>query len=1243
MTALRDQLDSLGRAQRWALLGVISVVAYGIAAITLPQGLPLPIVGLGMLQGAASALTALGLILIWRSNRFINFAYGAMGACTGVTASRLFISWHWNYWLVLVIGVASGVLAGMLIEFVVIRRFQNSSRLVLTVASIGLTQLLGGLEILLPSWIFHDNAMTLGGYKTPLSRFTWNTDSYLFVGDHLLILITVPIVVAALGWFLTRTQAGIAIRAAAENDDRARLLGIPTRRLQTIVWAIAGGLATLTLLLKAPFAGTPPTAGAGPALLLPAMAAAVVARMESLPVAVAAALGIGVMDQAIRWNVSGSPSLPDVFLLGVILVSLLTQRSRSRAHDQGGSWQDSATVKAIPARLRRLPEGRIARFLMLAALAAGVVALPLMNNLDRTNSVTVMMIWGIVGVSLVVLTGWSGQVSLGQFGLVGVGAMIAGNLIMANNVDLFVSMALAAAGAGLLAFLLGVPALRIKGPFLGVVTLAFAVVLDGYVLNPNTFPNLIPQSVDRPALWGRLDLENENVFYYFVAAFLLLAIVTARGLRRARSGRALVAIRDNPKAAEAMAVPSRRIALSGFVFAGILAGIAGTLDVLFLHGARAQSFPPSDSVDLFSMATIGGLGSIGGALSGIVGMRSLIDLVSSGIRLIVSGTGLLLVLWLLPGGFGSIGVMIRDRLLRLMARRRGLDAAGVEERTIDPVRSSAEPIGLNGSAPVTRQISCHDVCVSYGQLQVLFDVDFDVEVGEIVALLGTNGAGKSTLLKAICGLVDHRGSVRLGGVDLSGRRPEQIVGDGVALMSGGKSMFPTLTVAEHLRLATWTFRRDVERIAADTEAVLTLFPSLRSRLDNLAGDLSGGEQQQLALAQTMMLRPRVLLIDELSLGLSPVIVSFLLNVVRRLHALGVTIVVVEQSVNVALALADRAVFMEKGAVRFEGPTRELVDRPDILRSVFLEGAAALGGSDTESDDAPGDLVRLDISRFGALESATWPTDAPDAIVLRCEGVAKRFGGVMAVDHVDLQVRAGEIVGLVGQNGAGKTTLLDCISGFHDIDVGRIIFRDHDITNWAPFERAAGRLGRSFQEARLFPSLTVTETVSVACERVAGCRSMVADATRQPASYESELAIAARAAELVDLLGLTDHADKLTSELSTGTRRIVELACLLAEDPVLLLLDEPSAGVAQKETEALGPLLKRIRDHTGAAMLVIEHDMPLLAGLCDRMVALELGAVIAEGTPAEVLADEHVVSSYLGTDSSAINRSGVAAG
>jgi ABC-type branched-subunit amino acid transport system ATPase component len=252
--------------------------------------------------------------------------------------------------------------------------------------------------------------------------------------------------------------------------------------------------------------------------------------------------------------------------------------------------------------------------------------------------------------------------------------------------------------------------------------------------------------------------------------------------------------------------------------------------------------------------------------------------------------------------------------------------------------------------------------------------------------------------------------------------------------------------------------------------------------------------------------------------------------------------------------------------------------------------------------------------------------------------------VQALSHVDLTVRAGEIVGLIGQNGAGKTTLMDCVSGFHRIDAderdgGAVIFRGVDVTAWTPAERARSGMGRTFQEARLFPSLTVTETLAVACERSVASRSMVADATRMPASYLAEDDTMARVRELVGMLGLERYAHTPTSVLSTGTRRIVELGCLLAEDPVLMLLDEPSAGVAQRETEALGPLLRRIRDHTGAAMLVIEHDMPLLSGLCDRLVAMELGSVIVEGPPADVLEHPAVVASYLGTDAAAINRSG----
>jgi branched-chain amino acid transport system ATP-binding protein len=254
-------------------------------------------------------------------------------------------------------------------------------------------------------------------------------------------------------------------------------------------------------------------------------------------------------------------------------------------------------------------------------------------------------------------------------------------------------------------------------------------------------------------------------------------------------------------------------------------------------------------------------------------------------------------------------------------------------------------------------------------------------------------------------------------------------------------------------------------------------------------------------------------------------------------------------------------------------------------------------------------------------------------------VAKRFGGIKALDDVYLTVHPATIMGLIGHNGAGKTTLFDVLTGFLPADGGQVLLDGTDITDWPPYRRAIAQVGRTFQEARLYPSLTVEDAVAVALEQHLASREPVAAALRLPASTDSEAAARDRVDQLVDLLGLAPYADRPTGELSTGMRRIVELACLLAQDPAVVLLDEPSAGVAQRETEALGPLLRRVQAETGCSMVIIEHDMALLSSLCDTFVALEQGRVIAGGSPDQVLADPRVISSYLGTNEDVVLRSG----
>ncbi|HAS11920.1 MAG TPA: hypothetical protein DCS55_15600 [Acidimicrobiaceae bacterium] len=535
---------------------------------------------------------------------------------------------------------------------------------------------------------------------------------------------------------------------------------------------------------------------------------------------------------------------------------------------------------------------------------------------------------------------------------------------------------------------------------------------------------------------------------------------------------------------------------------------------------------------------------------------------------------------------------------------------------------------LERRAGRSKLLLIRDVEVSYGNVQVLFGVDLEVGEGEIVALLGTNGAGKSTLLNAISGVTEaHRGAIIFDGRDITHAPPNEIAAMGVAQVPGGKGVFPSLTVGENLELAAWLHRKDGEH--GGLARVHELFPILATRRDAPAGDLSGGQQQMLALAMAFLSRPRLLMIDELSLGLAPVIVGQLLPVIEELRSQGTTVILVEQSVNVALDVAEHAFFLEKGEVRFSGPTADLLSRPDVLRSVFLAGQL---GAATGEEDGP--------APARTTERVPIPDDGATP-ALQTFDVTRSFGGIMAVDHVSIEVAPNEILGIIGPNGAGKTTLFDLLSGFVPVDSGRVLLGGVDVTEQGAAGRARRGLGRSFQDARLFPSLTVQEALAVSMERWITSRDPISAALHLPNAYDAEQKVARRVEELIALLGLDAYRSKFIRELSTGTRRVVDLAGLLAHRPSVIMLDEPSSGIAQREVEALGPMLERIRRETGASLVVIEHDMPLLRSVSDRLVAMDQGAVIATGPPDAVLEDPTIIESYLGPDDTAIHRSTIA--
>ena len=268
-----------------------------------------------------------------------------------------------------------------------------------------------------------------------------------------------------------------------------------------------------------------------------------------------------------------------------------------------------------------------------------------------------------------------------------------------------------------------------------------------------------------------------------------------------------------------------------------------------------------------------------------------------------------------------------------------------------------------------------------------------------------------------------------------------------------------------------------------------------------------------------------------------------------------------------------------------------------------------------------------------------PKVKEEQAALDVRDVSVSYGGVRAVDDVTFTARPGEIIGFIGPNGAGKTTVFDAICGFVGTEGGRIVLDGNDVTSLTPTQRARRGLGRSFQDARLFGSLTVAETLACAFERHMRNEDPVSTALSLWWVRRSERRVAQRVDEIIDLMGLGAFRDKFISELSTGSRRVVDLACVIAHEPTVLLLDEPSSGMAQRETEAMGPLLLRVKEATGCTMLLIEHDMPLVTSVSDELVALETGRVIARGKPKDVTTDARVVEAYLGTDERVVARSG----
>jgi branched-chain amino acid transport system permease protein len=666
----------------------VAAIIFGLIAVEQTFHLRINELLNGACTGLLYGLIAVGIILIYKTNRIINFAAAAIGAVPAIFALLLDVQRHVNYLVVLPIALIGGLVFGGLVDVLIMRRFATSPRLIVTVVTIGIAQGFAAVGFFIPIWI-GATAGKVAQVPTPWDGVTWNNaqGQPVLTGNQIAAIVVTLVVSVGLGLFLRYTRIGIALRASAENSDRAALLGIPVKRVQTAAWMLAGLLASMAIYFQSPLIGVPSNATLGFDALLYALAAAVVARMERIGVALAVGTFVGIIQFGVVSR-TGTSTNVGAYMLVLILVALLLQRkSQARALDAGtSSWDVVRNFRPIPAELRNLPEVNTARYLLVAAAGAAALLLPLLVGHNDMPKLIPLPLYGMIGVSLVVLTGWAGQISLGQFGLVGVGAAVSGGLVFNHDADFFVAVFAGIAAGVVAAILIGLPAVRIQGLYLAVTTLAFAYACNGFVLDRTTWigERLLPKGLvptfKRPVLYGRFDLENDRTYYYVCVVALLISVVAALAFRRNRSGRVLIAARDNQRAAPAYGINLVRTRLAAFAVSGAIAGLAGALFAYDQHQVIPDTYSVGESITVFLVAVIGGLTSVPAAVLGLVSYEALVQFgpnlykrlgpnFVTVVPQLLTGPLLLANLYQYPGGIAEILFERRDRFLRWVARR----------------------------------------------------------------------------------------------------------------------------------------------------------------------------------------------------------------------------------------------------------------------------------------------------------------------------------------------------------------------------------------------------------------------------------------------------------------------------------------------------------------------------------------------------------------------------------------------
>jgi ABC-type branched-subunit amino acid transport system ATPase component/ABC-type branched-subunit amino acid transport system permease subunit len=911
----------------------------------------------GVVQGLVIGLLAMALVLVYRSNKAINFAVGNMGLVGAGLLVVCNVNYGVPYWLAFAIAVVVGTLYAVAIEVVVIRRLFRAPRVIVLVATIGVAQLSLAILSAYPDLL---------GEGKPFPQAigsVWTIAGIRLRGAQIMVVVIAPLVAMSLGWFLNRTVLGRTVKAAAGNPDLARMRGISPKIASTAVWAIGGVLATVSMVLIGAMDGNAGNLQSlGPNTMMRALVAAVVARFTSVRTAILAGVAIGVTQSVLRFNVLDVSGLTDIVLFGVVLIAVWIQSRDGHAQDSPFAY--SPRVEAVPARLRSLWWVRHLdrSVLLLVGLTAAAVPL-IVTTPSRLQLYASIAAFAICALSLTVLTGWAGQLSLGQMAFAGIGAFTAAAFANGLVVDVsvgttqliafelypipFMAAVFAAAAVTMvLSMIIGLGALRVSSHLLAVTTFAFAVAAQTFIYPLDVFTGGKSSAVtfSRGRLFG-VDLTEQRPYYYVVLAVLAVVIAVLGRLRRSGVGRVTLAVRDNPHSAASYTVRPVVAKMRAFALAGFLAGLGGAL----LAGAFRQipigqsNFLVGTSLSLVAMVVIGGMGSTAGAVLGalwVVGLPALFpdnDLVP----LLSSSLGLLILLLYFPGGFVQIGYSARAALLRWCESR----LPPIEKTNVAPPAT----VGRTVVAPVEHEVvlRTNGVRVTFGGVIANDRVSIEVRNGEIVGLIGTNGAGKSTLMNAIGGFVRAQGRIDLLDTDISHASPADRARSGLGRTFQAAVLFPELTVRETVEVALEARGRtgllttalfapraaQRERAKRADAADLIDFLGLGRYADRAIGELSTGTRRIVELAGLLALDARMLCLDEPTAGVAQreaEAMGPLLVEIRR--QLGASMLVIEHDMPLIMAMSDRIYCLEAGRVIAEGDPAAIRNDPAVIAS-----------------------------------------------------------------------------------------------------------------------------------------------------------------------------------------------------------------------------------------------------------------------------------------------------------------------